>query len=234
MTVTLGTARGEVRALLDEPNPQFWSNTQLNSWINQGAQDIARRAQALWMQATVAAIPGTQFYQLPTDFLGVHRIDYTITGGDQTYPLEFRGLKTMDELWGILQHLPAAFPEAFYLWNDTGFAGGQPYFATYPVVANTGNFTVYYYRNSIAAAGDSDLVDVTPAYEDLVYDYAVGKGKMADRDSTWQDHMASYRDAIQMMFDKTSRFSDQGDQFVSQGTGNWPLYRYSDVGGGWY
>jgi hypothetical protein len=228
MTVTLANARTEVRALLDEPNPQFWSNTQLNSWINQGAQDISRRAQALWMQATVAAVPEQQFYRLPDDFLGVHRIDYRINNSDQTYNLEFRGLKTMDEIWGILQQLPAAFPQAFYLWNDTGYAGGQPYFATYPVVGDNGTFIVYYYRNAIFATADAQYVDVTPAYEDLVYDYAVAKGKQADRDSTWQDHMANYRDALQMMFDKTSRFSDQGDQFTS-GTPNWPLYLYTDT-----
>lgn len=228
MTVTLSTARSEVRALLDEPSAQFWSDAQLNSWINQGAQDIARRAQALWMQANVTAVVDQQNYQLPTDFLGVHRIDYQLSNSDQTYNLEFRGIKTMDEIWGILHQLPAAFPQAFFLWNSTGAAGGQPYFATYPVVADAGTFIVYYYRNAIAASTDGTLVDVTPAYEDLVYDYAVAKGKMADRDPTWQDHMASYRDALQMMFDKTARFSDQGDQFTS-GTPNWPLYIYTDT-----
>lgn len=227
MTVTLAQARSEVRALLDEPNPQFWSNTQLNSWINQGAQDIARRAQALWMQANVTAVPGTQTYQLPTDFLGIHRIDFAVAGSDQVYNLEFRGINTMDEIWGILQHLPAAFPQAFYLWNSTGAAGGQPYFGTYPVVGESGTFIIYYYRDAIPAASDGALVDVTPSYENIVYPYAVARGKMSDRDPTWQDYAAIYRDELQMMYDKTARFSDQGDQFTS-GTPNWPLYLYVD------
>ncbi len=232
MTVTLGQARTEIRALLDEPNPQFWSNSQLNSWANQGAQDIARRAQALWMQVNIAAVAGTQYYPLPADFLGVHRIDFAIANSDQVYNLEFRGINTMDEIWGILQHLPAAYPQAFYLWNSTGAPGGQPYFGTYPVVGESGTFTVYYYRNAIAAASDGAFVDVTPAYEDLVYDYAVAKAKAADRDPTWQDHIASYRDALEMVFNRTSRFSDQGDQFTS-GTPNWPLYLYTDTNN-WY
>lgn len=232
MTITLETARNEVRSLLDEPNAQFWSDAEINSWLNQGAQDIARQAQALWMQLEVPAVPNQQFYALPSDFLGVHRIDYQLSNSDQTYNLEFRGIKAMDEVWGILHQLPAAFPQAFYLWNDTGVAGGQPYFATYPVVADTGTFIVYYYRNAIPAASDTALIDVTPAYEDLIYEYAVAKAKRKDRDPTWQEAMQTYTAQLMNLFNKTSRFSDQGDQFTS-GTPNWPLYLYSDTNN-WY
>jgi hypothetical protein len=228
MTVTLASALTEVRSRLDEPNQQFWTNTELTNWLNQGAQDIARQAQALWMQVNIPAVPGQQYYRLPLDFLGVHRIDFAIENSDQIYNLEYRGLKTMDELWGILQHLPAAFPQAFYLWNDAGYAGGQGYFGTYPVVGESGTFIVYYYRNAIRATVDTDLLDVTPAYEDLTYYYCVAQAKMKDRDPTWQDNMGWYKDQLQNMFDKTSRFTDQGDQFTS-GTPNWPLYLYTDT-----
>jgi hypothetical protein len=232
MTVTLTQAQTEVRSLLDEPTAQFWSNTEITSWINQGAQDIARRAQALWMQVNIPCTPLQQYYRCPTDFLGVHRLDYQLSNSDQTYNLEYRGIKTMDEIWGILHQLPAAFPQAFYLWNDTGYQGGQLYFATYPVPADDGTFILYYYRNAIPAVNGSDLVDVTPAYEDLVYDYAIYKAKRKDRDPTWQEAKALYDEALQMMFDKTSRFTDQGDQFTS-GTPNWPLYLYTDTNN-WY
>ena len=232
MTVTLATARTEVRSLLDEPNPQFWSNAEINSWLNQGTQDIARQAQALWMQLSIPATPLQQFYALPADFLGVHRIEYQLSNSDQTYTLDFRGIKTMDEVWGILHQLPAAFPQAFFLWNDTGIAGGQMYFGTYPVVADNGRFNVYYYRNAIPATADTVLIDVTPAYEDIAYDYAVFKAKRKDRDPTWQEAKALYDGALQFMFNKTSRFTDQGDQFTS-GVPNWPLYLYADTNS-WY
>lgn len=227
MAVTLLTARTEVRSLLDEPSAQFWSDSELNSWLNQGAQDVAREAQALWMQTEIGAVPDQQYYRLPDDFLGVHRLDYAINNSDQVYNLEFRGIKTMDELWGILQHLPAAFPQAFYIWNDAGYPSGPGYFGTYPVVGDNGTFILYYYRNAVFAVNDADSLDVTPAYEDIVYNYAVAKAKMKDHDPTWVDFMKWYRDQMQNMFDKTARFSDQGDQFTS-GTPNWPLYLYTD------
>jgi hypothetical protein len=232
MTVSLVTARTEVRSLLDEPNPQFWSNAEINSWLNQGAQDIARQAQALWMQVTVPAVPLQQFYALPTDFLGIHRIEYVLQHSNQTYTLEFRGIKTMDEVWGILHQLPAAFPQAFFLWNDTGLPGGQPYFGVYPVVAAPGTFNVYYYRNALVAGTDTALLDVTPAYEDIAYEYAVFKAKRKDRDPSWQEAKAIYDGQLMSMFNKTSRFSDQGDQFTS-GVPNWPLYLYQDPAGMW-
>jgi hypothetical protein len=234
VTVTLESARTEVRSLLDEPTAQFWLDSEINSWLNQGAQDIARQAQALWMQLEVSAVPDQQFYALPQDFLGVHRLDFQLDNADQTYNLEFRGIKAMDEIWGILHQLPAAFPTAFYLWNDTGLPGGQPYFATYPVVGSTGTFICYYYRNAIPATADTALLDVTPAYEDIAYEYAVAKAKRKDRDPSWQEAMKMYQDQLQMMFNKTSRFSDQGDQFTSGAGPNWPIYMYSDVNdGGW-
>jgi hypothetical protein len=232
VTVTLLAARTEARSLLDEPSAQFWSDNQLNSWLNQGAQDIARQAQALWMQTQIPAVPGQQYYRLPDDFLGVHRIDFQIANSDQVYNLEFRGIKTMDELWGILQHLPAAFPQAFYIWNETGTPGGLGYFGTYPVVGEAGTFIVYYYRNAIVATTDTSLIDVTPAYEDLSYEYCISKAKRADRDPTWQEAEQLYMAKLQNMFDKTARFSDQGDQFTS-GTPNWPLYLYTDTNN-WY
>ena len=53
----------------------------------------------------------------------------------------------MDEDLGhSFQHLPAAFPQAFYIWNETGTPGGLGYFGTYPVVGEAGTFIVYYYR----------------------------------------------------------------------------------------
>ena len=60
----------------------------------------------------------------------------------------------------------------------------------------------------------------------------IAKAKMKDRDPTWQEHMQMYQAQLQNMFDKTSRFSDQGDQFTS-GTPNWPLYLYTDTNN-WY
>jgi hypothetical protein len=227
MAVTLLQARTEVRSLLDEPTSQFWSDAEINSWIYQGTLDIARQAQNLWMQANITAVALQQNYPCPTDFLGVHRLDFVLSNSDQTYNLEFQGIKNMDDIWGILHSLPAAYPNAFYLWNSTGAAGGQMYFATYPVPGAAGTFTMYYYREAIKPASDSANLDLTPGYEDICYEYAVYKAKRKDRDPTWQDSLGLYNLQLQNLINKTSRFTDQGDRFTS-GQLNVPLYAYSD------
>lgn len=231
---TQAQARAQVRSLLDEPNAAFWSDAELNAWLFQGCQDIARQAQNLWMQANVSAVVDQQNYLCPSDFLGVHRLDYVQAGSQQTYNLEFQGIKNMDDVWGILHSLPAAYPSAFFLWNNTGVAGGQMYFAAYPVPGAAGSFTMYYYREAIVPASDSANIDLTPGYEDVCFEYAVFKAKRKDRDPTWQDSLALYNTQLQNLMNKTSRFTDQGDRFTS-GQLNVPLFAYSDdqYAGGW-
>jgi len=43
MTTTLVTMRNDVRAHLDEATATLWTDAQINTWINQGLVDIARR-----------------------------------------------------------------------------------------------------------------------------------------------------------------------------------------------
>ena len=81
-------------------------------------------------------------------------------------------------------------------------------------------------------AGITDKIDTMSGWEDIVYDYAVFKAKRKDRDPTWQEAKAIYDGQLQFMFNKTSRFTDQGDQFTS-GVPNWPLYLYADTNS-WY
>ena len=57
MAVTLLQARTEVRALLDESSANFWTDDQINSWLNQGCSDIARRAEVLWQEVIVNITP---------------------------------------------------------------------------------------------------------------------------------------------------------------------------------
>ena len=130
MTRTLSTAISQVRFLLDETSAQFWTDAMIASFLNQACADIARQAQSLWMQYTFAAVPRTPAnttqpvanYPAPADLLGIHKMTFLIkTGGvssQQYFNLEFRGIKQMDEIWGILHQLPAAYPNAFYLWNN--------------------------------------------------------------------------------------------------------------------
>jgi hypothetical protein len=228
MPVTLATARTEVRALLDESVANFWTDAQINSWINQGCSDIARRAEILWQEVNMNVTPLVQSYPFQPDFLNVHRAEFTITqngiSSDQTFNLEYRGINQMDEVWGILHALPAAWPQYFTIRGNSvlGF-----YLMLYPSPGTTGVLTVYYYRQAITVTSDTQNIDTMPGWEDIVYDYAFYKAKRKAQDPQWQQGLQLYEKNLAMMIEKTRNMTDQGEQITS-GIPQWPVYAYGD------
>ena len=143
MAYTLTQSVTQVRSLLDEATAQFWTDAELESWINQGCQDVARRAETLWQEVTINVTPLVQNYPFPIDFLNVHRAEFQLSNTDQTFNLEYRGINQMDEIWGILHSLPSAWPQYFTIRGNSvlGF-----YLMLYPSPGSQGSLTVYYYR----------------------------------------------------------------------------------------
>jgi len=226
MSVTMIQAVTEVRALLDEVSPAFWTNDQLTSWINQGCEDVARRAETLWQEADIAISVNVQNYAFPADFLSAHRAEFSPTNSDQTYALEFRAINNMDEIWGILHHLPAAWPQYFTIrGNNTGY-----FLMLYPSPGAAGDLRVYYYRQAVAQTYSTNFIDCLSGWEDIVYDYAVYKALRAAKDSTWQEAFALYEGNIGKMIDKTRNMTDLGN-VITSGIANWPTYTYADNGG---
>ena len=221
MSVTLLQARTEVRALLDESSPAFWTNSQLNSWINQGCADIAREAQVLWQEVIISVSPLTQTYDFPADFLNCHRAEFSPTGSEQTYSMEFRPINTMDEIWGILHSLPAAWPQYFTIrGNNYGY-----FLMLYPAPGAAGTMTVYYYRQAVAVNIDSNFIDTLSGWEDIVYDYAVFKALRAAKDATWQQAMSLYQANLAGMIQKSRNMTDLGES-ITTGIPQWPIYAY--------
>jgi hypothetical protein len=212
----------EVRALLDETTPVYWTDAELESWINQGCQDVARRAETLWQEVLINVTPYVQNYVFPRDFLNCHRAEYSINSSDQTFNLEYRGINQMDEIWGILHSLPAAWPQYFTVRGNSvlGF-----YLMLYPAPAAAGVLTVYYYRAAVPAATSNAFIDVQGGWEDIVYDYGVYKAKRRAQDPSWTEALQIYQGNLEQMINKTRNMTDQGEQ-VTTGIPNWPIYAY--------
>ena len=226
MTYTLAQAETQVRSLLDEASPQFWSSAEIQSWINQGCQDVARRAETLWQEVIINVTPLVQNYPFPIDFLNVHRAEFQLSNTDQTFNLEYRGINQMDEIWGILHSLPSAWPQYFTIRGNSvlGF-----YLMLYPSPGSQGSLTVYYYRQAIVVTSAQNI-DVQPGWEDIVFDYAVYKAKRKAEDPTWQEAFQLYNGNLAQMIDKTRNMTDQGEQITS-GIPQWPVYAYGESDG---
>ena len=226
MAYTLAQSVTQVRSLLDEATAQFWTDAELESWINQGCQDVARRAETLWQEVTINVTPLVQNYPFPIDFLNVHRAEFQLSNTDQTFNLEYRGINQMDEIWGILHSLPSAWPQYFTIRGNSvlGF-----YLMLYPSPGSQGSLTVYYYRQAIVVTAAQNI-DVHPGWEDIVFDYAVYKAKRKAEDPTWQEAFQLYNGNLAQMMDKTRNMTDQGEQITS-GIPQWPVYAYSESDG---
>jgi hypothetical protein len=232
--VALTAALTNVRSMLDEPTAQFWSDSELTLWLNEGCTDVARTAEILRQEVAIAVTADTQSYPAPADVYRIYRVEFVPTGAILTYPLAFRGYQGMDQYWGNLQSLPSAFPSLYTLWYSPVGASASPAAAhtqmmikTYPVPAQAGNLNVFYYRQVVLAAAGTDTLDTLPGWEDIVYDYVVYKALRKDADPRWKDQQAIYDEKLAAMMDTTRSWTDQSDYFSTGMVGGPPAWLVS-------
>jgi hypothetical protein len=223
MAVTLTIAQSQVRELLDEPSPQFWSNPNLTDWINEGCADIARRVEWKRQTANIAVTAGTSNYTAPVDVYRIYRIEFAPTGSQNIYTIEFRGYMEMDQIWGINQQWPASYPLYYTLWK----VPPTMTIILYPVPAQAGQLNVYYYQLTTAAVNPGDNIDCLTGWEDIVYDYAVYRALRKDADPRWQEFKSTYEDKLTMMITSTRTFQDQAGTFTT-GQAALPYWLVSD------
>jgi hypothetical protein len=217
LSVTLATARTNVRSLLDEDSAQFWSNAQLNQWLNEGCADAQRRVE--WKQkiATLTVLEQTQNYPAPDDTMRIHRIEFTPNANSgnaqDTYTLEYRGYMEMDQIWGIYQQWPAIYPLYYTLWGQPGVGSLQ--IKMYPVPAQAGISYVYYFPQPIVAQNDTDNLDIAQGFEDMLYDYSMYRALRRDADPRWQEAKQDYEDKLDALQGSSRSYQDQAGSFTT-------------------
>lgn len=223
---TLATVRTRVRVRIDEPSARFWADTDLNQWINEASRDIARRTETLQDVAYIDSVSGTQQYTLTSSTLRVYRVEWSRNGvptGSTIMPLEYKDFGSMDSVWWTAQRTSRGDPFWYTLWGFPPSLG----LAVYPTpdVTVTQAFKVFYYRLPITAASDSDLVEVTDGWKDLIDDYCEFSALRKDSDPRWQDAKQLYEQKLELMLDSTRRWTDQSDS-IQGGGGMVPRWLY--------
>lgn len=208
--VTLAAARLALRERLDEASARQWKDTMLDRWLNEGAKDIARRAEVLQSTATIECEEGTQSYDLPADLIRAHRVVWTSDGEDASYPLEYRDFHSADAVWWTQQSVTQGRPYLFTMWG----APGAVQAVLYPTPSVAGTLTVLYYRLPADATLDSDTLDLPAGWEDAAYTYAAYQAMLQDRDQRWQAQKALYEERMEGLMQVTRRYSDQSGMSV--------------------
>lgn len=205
MSRTLGDLRDDLRARLDEETVRFWTDKELNRWLNEGALDIARRGECLpdTTTAAIGASSGTAV-PLPTGGFRLHRAEFTNDAGVTVYPLEFRDPNEMDEFWTNRtqqNYRPAFLVPVGYPPNWTA--------SLYPIPSSSGTLTVYFYRVPTQMLNDTDQVDLPSGWEDLSILYASYVALRKDGSPQWKEAKDEYTEKLMTLIDTTQRFHDQ-------------------------
>ena len=88
---TLGELRSKVRSFLVEPEEGFWTDVELNTYINMALRDIARRAFCVEEDTYRMVEAGKQGYVQPYDMIdgGIRGIEFIPPDGGKRYLLKW-------------------------------------------------------------------------------------------------------------------------------------------------
>lgn len=230
MSDTLTNFLTRVRSRLDESTARFWTDDELTAWINEGANDIARRGEILQATTTINTVANTQQYALPDRTLRVYRVEWSRDGatGTTIIPLEYRDFNSMDGVWWSRQKTSRGDPYWYTMW---GFPPNLN-LVLYPTpdATVTAGITVYYYRLPTAASTGGDTVECPSGYADTIIDYCEYSAWRKDGNPQWTDAKAIYETKVEQLIDHSRRWTDQADAIQS---GGGPLPRWiwdSDFG----
>ena len=191
---------------------RFWTDAELNRWLNEGALDVARRGECLPDSTTAAIAASSGSAALPTDGFRLHRAEFSNDSGVTVYPLEFRDVNEMDEYWvrrTQQMYRPSFLVPQGYPPNWTA--------SLYPIPASSGILTTYYYRTPAQVLADTDQLDLPTGWEDLAIVYASYVALRKDGNPGWRDAKEEYTEKLANMIDTTRRFHDQSGFIVGGG-----------------
>ena len=224
MPVALADYIRRARSVIDEPEQRFWTDTELTDWLNDGARDLARKAEDLLVYDTsIAVTANIAVYLLPTDTIRVHRAEFVPTGSTQAYPIRASSQDEMDQIWGTWQGNPSSYPSFFVTRGYPGGTGSSAFkIQFYPVPSQAGNINLFYYkmpaRITDPIADPSQLaatIDLPEGWDDTLIKYVEWRALRKSKDPRWQEAKALYDEDLDHLLNITRYFHDQQQVMTS-------------------
>jgi hypothetical protein len=213
MPVTLAEYLRRSRSVLDEPATRFWTDAELTDWINDGARDLARKAEDLITYDTsIAVSPNVATYPLPSDVIRVHRIEFVPASSLQTYPVRASSQDEMDMIWGVNQTNPSSYPSYFVTRGYPGGAGTSAFLVQlYPVPGQPGTLNLYYYKTPrrLLSTEITLTIDLPEGWDDVVIQYVEWRALRKTKDPRWAEAKQLYDENIDYLINITRFYHDQ-------------------------
>lgn len=84
--MSVSDAKTEIRAILNEPSAIFWSDTELESWIEQATTDISSKTLCVEASDTIALVLSQLEYSEPTGCIKVYAAHFDNKGLVKIHP----------------------------------------------------------------------------------------------------------------------------------------------------
>ena len=176
MSFSLIQAVQEIRYLINEPLPSFWSDTELESWIAQGCLDWCEKTLLLTREDTIILSTNTYKY---TSSAGDH-----IDNAMRTLHAEHdgRALKrlTYEEMRGHNQMSMATDEDPEYFYDKYNGLTFTLYIGDTPSAAQNGDSV-----SVIFAIRTDDITELPYEHQQTIFNFAAAKAKMKERQ--WQE-----------------------------------------------
>lgn len=209
MALTLADALTHLRSRLDEETASFWSDTELTRWINEGAQDLARRTESLRAETDIAVLAGAQEVTAPTDLIRATGLEWRGSDGRQT-PMQYRDRHNADAIWGNGTNEGSPV-----IWTSWGFPPALT-LKVFPTPYETGSLHLYYYRLPARVQNGADIIEVPSGWDDLVVEYATMLAFRKDGNQQWRDSFQHYEQRVNDLLATAIRYNDQAG-YIDQG-----------------
>jgi hypothetical protein len=237
MPLTRSQYRSKLRERLGEGAAYSWTDTELNSWIYEGAVEVALLTECLSTIQNVSVASGVYTVNPPADAIRIHRLEWiNLPVGNpnfstaQVYPLDYRSINNLDSIRGTGQQSVTGIPRIYSTW---GYSGTSTFnIILYPRPTSAGTLRVWYYQRPSEPANDAAQVLIPDGWEHLILDYAEYRAKLKDRDEDWQAAKAQFNEHIAQFKSMFSRLVDENEPMGVDAF--YGPNEYNDVYGGWY
>ncbi|HEY9684692.1 MAG TPA: hypothetical protein V6C86_24135 [Oculatellaceae cyanobacterium] len=191
--MNLGQMRTEVRRAIDEPTADFWADSELNDWLNEGAKLMVSESQPVQTFYQLACVAGQQEYNLPSDVDEVFDAKLWIGSLLPLSPTSPRGVQEASQQPGQ--------PEKFYVREivaqtagqgsnnnitvtpstPTWTSGGGKVIGFYPTPSSSAwTVTLSYFSAHYTMVNDTDVSPVPLEYHRGIVAYATAIAKQKD------------------------------------------------------
>lgn len=144
-----------------ETTSSFWTDTELNNWINDAGHDVAYKTRCIQTTGTMATVASTSEYTLSSYFTGIISVTdcYLYQNGTTWVKLDPTTRQALDVLHPGWKNAAAGVPSQYYFEYERNGTLGL-YVKPNSTNAGSGYLSVYYGKDYTDLSADGD----SPAY----------------------------------------------------------------------